>query len=102
MTNLQLLYRTLYQYQNFQERVDTMISTLKSSVNSLESADSSLKNSYTYNDESADKGKILKSKSEINGLINSLNNEILPAIKQKIKKIKDDIEEAEAKALALK
>jgi tRNA(Phe) wybutosine-synthesizing methylase Tyw3 len=79
-----------------------MISTLKSSINFLESAEASLKSSYAYNDESADKGKILKSKSEINGLINSLNNEILPAIKQKIKKIKDDIEEAEAKALALK
>lgn len=90
------LYRRLNEYQNCKNDVRELISTLKSTLNSLNNTKISLNSMYKYNDTSADNGKLNNICLKLEETINNLENNIIPELNRKITSLKNDIRDAEA------
>lgn len=93
--NLTSLRRKLSEYQNFYEEVRNLVFNLKTAIDYLLDASNSIQNVYQYNDESADKNKLITDKRKLENDIDSLERDIIPAIKSKIRMLERQIEDAE-------
>ena len=96
---LQTLYANLRKYQNLKSNVGSISSYLSKTLESLSLAISHIQDNFLLDNETADKGKLKKTYSEIEELINSFENVIIPEINNKISKIKYDIFECELEML---
>ena len=100
--NLTSLYRRLSEYQNFRSEVEGLIASLKNAVDPLSLACSSLDNTYLYDDVVADNGRLKNINKRLDNVISSLENNIIPAIDRKIRRLESSIDDliAEMEAAA--
>lgn len=100
--NLTSLYRRLSEFQSFRSEVEGLIASLKSAVDPLSLACSSLNNTYLYDDVVADNGRLKNINKRLDNVISSLENNIIPAIDRKISRIESSIDDliAEMEAAA--
>lgn len=93
---LSSLYRKLSQYNNFLSDINDLVHKLKNVLDPLTYANKSLEENFKYNDEKADKGRILKCRTNLERDINTLQREIIPSIEAQIRQIEKDIADLEA------
>lgn len=91
--NLTSLYRRLSEFQSFRSEVEGLIASLKSAVDPLSLACSSLNNTYLYDDVVADNGRLKNINKRLDNVISSLENNIIPAIDRKISRIESSIDD---------
>ncbi len=101
MPNLDYLYRLLGEYQEFKSSLSDILANMKNSLEPLELASRDMRETFLYDDDSADDKNIINNRNKINNLIISIEQNILPAINQSINRINRQIADAEmAQALS--
>lgn len=93
---LSSLYRKLSQYKSLLSDINELVRNLRNVLNPLSNANKSLQENFKYNDQIADKGKIMKCRAKLEKDINSLEKEIIPSIERNIQQIKKEIADLEA------
>ena len=78
-------------YKNSLSYANKLISSLKSSNNYLNSSNNNLKKYFMINGKTADDGKIVNIKEDVNKIIKKLNNTIIPNINSNIKNLDNKI-----------
>ncbi len=97
--DLASLYRRLSEYQSFKNEVEGLVAALKNAVDPLTIANKALAKTYLYDDNVADKGKLNINKNNLDKVIRTLENNILPEIDRKISSINRSIETLESEAM---
>ena len=97
--DLASLYRRLSEYQSFKNEVEGLVAALKNAVDPLTIANKALAKTYFYDDYVADKGKLNINKNNLDKVIRTLENTILPEIDRKISSINRSIETLESEAM---
>lgn len=97
--DLASLYRRLSEYQSFKNEVEGLVAALKNAVDPLIIANKALAKTYLYDDYVADKGKLNINKNNLDKVIRTLENNILPEIDRKISSINRSIETLESEAM---
>lgn len=96
MSTLSDLYSKKRKYKNLKSDITDIIGYIEKTINSIGEAPTSISNCYFVDEEKADKGKISSIKQKLQEQKKLLSNTIYPAIKEKIRKIENQITDEES------
>lgn len=95
MANLEVLYRSLSEFQRFKGSLEDVVMNLKNSIEPLDQAARYLQENFLYDDVSADNKKIASNRSKVSDMIVTIEQLVLPEVNRKIAMINRQIADAE-------